>query len=138
MNTPTVHTGPSGLNAIARNSTLAAGPIVTVLATAHLLAGTSLAGYTSLALWVILLLVWSPLFCSIPALMMQDARDQTLSHLGGRGLHPGNLVRGILLIPALLRRGSSVRAETAISLVGWIGAIIVAAPILAAGPAPWQ
>lgn len=58
-----------------------------------------------------LALVWSPLFCSIPALMMQDVRDEIL---------PGErrITRAALLVPALLAPESPVRAQQKLSLYG--------------------
>lgn len=124
------HTATAPGNPTVRRLTFAIGPTATVVAVTHLMAGTGLAGATGAALWAVLLLAWSPLFCSIPALWLQDARDAALPHLGGNGWHPGNLLRGILLIPALLRPGSRVAGDVAISLLGWAAGIIVAWPTL--------
>jgi hypothetical protein len=63
---------------------------------------------------IVVALVWSPLFFSVPALMMQRERDRAIPASGGP---VASLRRGVLLPAALLRGPSG--AEFALSLAGW-------------------
>lgn len=63
---------------------------------------------------IVVALVWSPLFFSIPALMMQRERDRAVPAGGGPA---ASLRRGLALPGALLRGPSG--AEFALSLAGW-------------------
>lgn len=111
---------------------LLAGPAATMWALTSWMPSTELGSVSSpTALWFLLVLLWSPAFFSIPALLTQHARDRALSSLGGPAWHPGNLVRGVILIPYLLfAKSSPIRVETALSLVGFALAIAWAAPYL--------
>lgn len=74
------------------------------------------------------LLAWSPLFFSLPALLTQDGRDRALPELDGL---TGSLLRGALLVPWLiLSPQSTVRLETAASLVGFAASLALALPHL--------
>lgn len=111
---------------------LLTGPALTMWALTSWMPTTSLGSVSSpIALWGLLVLLWSPLFCSIPALLTQHARDRALPSLGGPVWHPGNLVRGIALVPYLLfAKASTIRFETALSLIGFAIAVAWAAPFL--------
>jgi len=92
-----------------RLAVLALGPVVTVLFTRNL--GT---GVETASVEAAVALLWSPLFFSIPALLLQNERDAALP------LERNFLVRGIKLIPHLLARTSPVRVETAVSVASWV------------------
>ena len=102
---------------------LGLGPVLSVLAVI-LFAGSSwlpLSAVTPVT-WAAIIL-WSPLPIAIPALLTQDARDKAMPEY--RGL-VGTVVRGFRLLPYLLcDPRSSVRAETAASLLGFILALAV-------------
>ena len=69
------------------------------------------------------LFVWSPMPISIPALIMQDARDAALPQY--RGL-AASFVRGFLVIPYLMvNKASSIRPEMAASVLGFALACLV-------------
>lgn len=73
---------------------------------------------------VAMLLIWSPLFFSIPALILQEGRDNLLTNLSK---FPLNIVRGIVLIPAsILSKNSSIKLLSAFALAGWIFGIVLA------------
>lgn len=112
--------------AVARLAVLFAGPlaswiIVQTYAT-NLLAPGEI-GFVALAL----ALVWSPLFFSVPALMLQRERDRLIPAPGGAF---ASLARGVRLVPAMLASGSPIRTETMASLVGWAALLIASAPML--------
>jgi hypothetical protein len=66
------------------------------------------------------MLLWSPLFFSIPALLMQNQRDKALYH------EKSNIWRGVKLIPyLLLAKTSTVKLETLVSLVAWFFILFV-------------
>lgn len=73
----------------------------------------------------ILVLVWSPLFFSIPAFIMQDVRDSALK--GRKGLLQG-FFRGFELLWFLNSKENKERYLFRASLVGWVVLIIVAFP----------
>lgn len=65
-------------------------------------------------------LLWSPLFFSVPALLLQHQRDLALA-----SVRPW-FWRGIKLMPHLLfSKDSTIRPETAVSLLGWFGLLTV-------------
>jgi hypothetical protein len=72
---------------------------------------------------LVLFLIWSPLFFSIPALMMQRERDLLLPSGGGP---LSSFLRGVRLLPTMFRRDSGIRTETIASLVGWSALLIAA------------
>lgn len=75
------------------------------------------------------LIVWSPLPISIPALLLQDARDQALPQYGGV---LGSLIRGLLLIGHLCSSPTSrVRAEMTASILGFLAACVYVAGLIA-------
>lgn len=77
---------------------------------------------------VALFLIWSPLFLSVPALILQRARDLALPHEASR------VLRGVKLVPyMLLSKSSSVRLETFASIVGWLFLTIALGPSILNG-----
>ena len=111
---------------VSRTIALATGPVMTVALVPGFAARFGNPGETPLFM-VVALAAWSPLFFSIPSLVLADARDQALP--GFRGMF-GALNRGLRLIPNLLSPGSPVRVEMAASLAGFFLALVVALPVL--------
>lgn len=71
---------------------------------------------------------WSPLFFSIPALLLQDARDAALDHWRGPVL---SAIRGLVLLPYLaFSPKSPARLEARISILGFAIAVVIALPTL--------
>lgn len=103
---------------------LTAGPYATVRYVEHLAASPWLrTDQLGLAVGVALAM-WSPLFFSFPALLLQGARDAALPELRGP---VGTTVRAVRLVPHLLSDASPVRVEMGLSLVGFaIGAAYAA------------
>lgn len=100
------------------------GPLATIVGIHDLLGTSWLAG--PMLRWALLaaLLLWSPLFFSIPALLLQDARDAALDHWRGP---IGSLVRGVVLLPYLcFSKHSPCRHEAVASLLGPAGALVAA------------
>lgn len=95
-----------------RAAVMLAGPALTWSLTSALL-GPARSGELELAA-VIVVLLWSPLFFSVPALMMQRERDRALP--AGRGII-ASLLRGVQLPMALLRGPAA--SEFAVSIMGW-------------------
>lgn len=104
---------------------VALGPALSVLWAQSWLAGKMDSSMMSLAI-VAIIIFWSPLFFSIPAFLMQDARDATLTGL--RGIR--RLERAFRLTPELLSRRSSVRLEMWLSILGLGFALFLAGPQL--------
>jgi len=78
-------------------------------------------------LWAILVM-WSPMPLSFPALLLQDARDAALPQYRG---FIGSAIRATKLIGYLVTsKHSSVRVEMTASLIGFAGAILIALPHL--------
>lgn len=96
-----------------RQMALLAGPAVSVLVgeLALVRAGVP-AEWMALMLWTVLVVAWSPLFFSVPALMLQDERDLIL--VGRPVWH-----RAVQMIPQLLAAGERVRNEVLLSLYGF-------------------
>jgi hypothetical protein len=98
-----------------RGLVLLGGPALSVLAARSGLesvgVGVEWAGWM---LATMLVVAWSPLFCSVPALLLQDARDEVL---------PGAPVwrRAVGMLPALLERHSPVRTDQLLALYGFAG-----------------
>jgi len=78
---------------------------------------------------LVLALIWSPLFFSIPALLMHRDRDRLVPSAGGL---VASLVRGVRLVPTMFRHESGIRTETFASIVGWTALLIASAPQLGA------
>jgi hypothetical protein len=98
---------------------LAAGPFLT-LKGAPLLPGTE--GFETDGIYFTVTLLWSPLFFSIPALLLQNQRDLALSNV-----RPW-FWRGLRLLPHLLvSKDSTIRPETAVSLTAWVMLLTVTA-----------
>jgi hypothetical protein len=104
-----------------RATVLLAGPALTWSLTTVLL-GSARPGELELAAAVVVLL-WSPLFFSVPALMMQRERDRALPAGGGP---IASLRRGLLLPQALLRGPAA--PEFAVSIAGWALLIAISGP----------
>lgn len=109
---------PTGILAkAARSLFLGMGPILNVMwltgqAGSHWLPASALAP----VLWAVIV-AWSPLPIAIPALVLQDARDNALVEY--RGI-VGSLVRGLKLMGHLsFSPRSAVRMETIASLIGF-------------------
>lgn len=101
------------------------GPLLTLA----LLARTNLplqAGEREMLSFVALLL-WSPLFFSIPAFMMAEQRDR---FRGGAHGTIQTMTRGLLLVPAMLSRPGRNRVEMSASLTGFGLAFVAALPQL--------
>lgn len=96
-----------------RLAVLLLGPVVTLA-----FAGRLGAGIETASVETAVMLLWSPLFFSVPALMLQHQRDAALP------LERNSLVRGIKLLPYLLSKQSPVRVETIISTVMWLGLLV--------------
>jgi len=70
------------------------------------------------------LMAWSPFFISIPALLLQDARDAALDSWRGP---VGSVLRGLVLIPYLMASPHSpIRLEILLSLIGLVVAGLIA------------
>jgi hypothetical protein len=109
---------------IARLGVLALGPAVSLGLLG--LVSPTLAG--SGGAYLMLALLWSPLFFSVPALLMQNERDEALANLTGV---TGSALRGLLLVPWMLLR-SNVRVEMAVSLCSWVLLLAFTWPVLMA------
>ena len=94
---------------------LAVGPFAT-LAALNTFAADAMGADAPMAVLIVALL-WSPAFFSVPALLLQHERDALLPTGSGVG---ASLARGSRLVPALLGAGSTVRTETAVSLGSWM------------------
>lgn len=121
-------TAPASRHQTARPAALLVlliGPLLSVMALQAWFAvpGTSLHAAPLSMYLLVAVLVWSPLPFSLPAVLLERARDEALP--GYRGL--GRLRRAALLVPHMLTR-SSARVEFAASLVGFAGAVAAAAP----------
>lgn len=106
---------------------LFAGPVLTVAGVITGVASGELM-WQSAEPWMYLLValaVWSPLPFSVPAVLLDDARDAALP--GYRGL--GRLVRAVRLVPHMVWR-SPARVEFTASLAGFALAVAVAWPYM--------
>lgn len=100
-----------------RIAVLCVGPFATLFL-AGLIPSTTLDDVAGRAFAVTLL--WSPLFFSVPALLLQHQRDLALP-----SVRPW-FWRGVKLVPhLLLSKDSTVRPETAVSLLAWFGLLTV-------------
>jgi hypothetical protein len=108
-----------------RSTALAVGPAVSValLFWAHSRGSLTVAPLSHYL--VVALLFWSPLPFSLPAVLLDDYRDEALPGYHGAA----RLLRGLLLLPHLLRRGPG-RGQVAVSLAGFAAAVILALPVL--------
>ena len=104
------------------------GPAVTVAFLLRWVGSSWLSAPELPVVLVVALAFWSPLFLSVPALLLQDARDAALDHWRGPVL---SLARGVVLVPYLLFAPSSpARLEVAASLAGFATALALALPHL--------
>jgi len=106
---------------VLRLAVLLLGPVVTLAFSTRI--GASVES-DSIATAVALL--WSPLFFSIPALMLQNDRDAALP------FERNSLVRGIKLVPYLLSKQSQVRVETIVSTAMWLWLLVATRDSVAA------
>jgi hypothetical protein len=91
---------------------LAIGPFLT-LAAARAATGTYGTGEQA-SVETVAMLLWSPLFFSIPALWLQNDRDQALPSCS-------LLTRWLRLLPHLMTSPqSAIRAETVTSVISWL------------------
>jgi hypothetical protein len=86
----------------------------------------------TISLALVVGVLWSPLFISIPAALMQFARDRALASMGeSSSFSPMNLVRGVCLVPYLMfSKNSPVRTAMCASVIGWVAGLVIAAPYL--------
>jgi hypothetical protein len=91
-----------------RLAVLSAGPFVTLAFVPRI----GLTVETS-SIETVLMLLWSPLFFSIPALLLQNERDRALPD------ERNAFVRGIKLLPYLLSARSTIRTEMLVSIATW-------------------
>lgn len=103
---------------------LLCGPFMTLAAAR---AATGAYGPSELAsVETVVMLLWSPLFFSIPALLLQNHRDRALPTCS-------LLSRWARLLPYLLRNPQSqVRPETLIGLVTWVLLLALTWPSISA------
>jgi hypothetical protein len=97
-----------------RRHVLLGGPLLSMLAAGYGLGQVGVPDeWLPLMLWTALVVAWSPLFFSVPALLLQDARDQILV---------GEPVwrRAVGLLPGLLAAQSPVRHDQLLSLYGFM------------------
>lgn len=106
-----------------RTLLLLTGPLLSWAGLNWLMAGSP-AGELELVS-LVLVLVWSPLYFSLPAVLMQHERDQLLPSAGGPA---ASFARGVKLIPALLT--GEIRHEFLASIVGWVALMLLTAPSL--------
>lgn len=129
MNQTTMLTLPRSAWQRARLAALAAGPFLTL----GLLQAVTRS--THPGEWPVIVLVtalaWSPLFFSIPALLLQNERDAFAPEATGP---VSSLVRAVRLIPHLaLSVASPVRLEMAVSILAWGVFVRMNAGAVAAG-----
>jgi hypothetical protein len=108
--------------------TLLFGPLLTMIFLLRMIGTVWLTrAQLPIVLWVALVF-WSPLFFSIPALLLQDVRDSALDHWRGPVL---SAIRGLVLLPYLVFSPKSpARLEAGVSLLGFAIAVVVALPAL--------
>jgi hypothetical protein len=68
-----------------------------------------------------LVLLWSPIFFAMPAILMQKTRDAALPQYSGVF---GNTVRAFKLIPHIIAQGNRHSVEMIASLLGWVSLIV--------------
>jgi hypothetical protein len=93
---------------VLRLAVLAVGPFVTLAFVPRVGTGIEVASIET-----VLMLLWSPLFFSIPALILQNERDRALP------AERNAFVRGVKLLPHLLSVRSAIRAEMMVSIATW-------------------
>lgn len=93
---------------------LLAGPTLTARFVAGAFAGGPMAEHVTLAFIIMVVLLWSPLPMMLPAVVLQDASDEV-----GHGPWCGP----VRSYRSLLARGSSVRTEAGLALVGWLAGL---------------
>lgn len=109
-----------------RRALVAFGPTLTVAALAA--SGTSwvIPGMFSEVVLLVLVMLWGPAPWSVPGFMFAADRARTLPALQRPcAVHPMNVLRGVLLIPALCSRHNPVSADARIALTGLAGGLAV-------------
>lgn len=97
------------------------GPLASLVAVDAWLRSQNLADIAGVALFIVAAF-WSPLWFSIPALLLQDARDAALVQWNSVVARIG---RGLVLVPHLiLSRTSPVRTEMTLSVIGFAVALV--------------
>jgi hypothetical protein len=64
-----------------------------------------------------LVLLWSPIFFALPAILMQKTRDAALPQYSGL---IGNTVRAFKLLPHIIAQGNRHSIEMVVSLASWV------------------
>ena len=122
--TTSARTGPASLGGDVGLATLAVGPVITVIA---ITSGAVAETMTPMAL-IVALVFWSPLPFSIPALILQDARDAALDEASGV---LGWARRTVMLIPWLATAtASGARLAAILSIAGFAAGVATAIPHL--------
>lgn len=107
---------------------LTGGPVATVLGLQALYAAPDQTVLSAAPLWmylVVAVVMWSPLPFSLPAVLLERARDEALPGYEG----PARLLRAALLVPYMLTR-SPHRVEFLASVVGFALALVLVWPAL--------
>lgn len=99
---------------------LLVGPLLSLQAFNHYLL-PKLTTYDYSVARLMLVLLWSPIFFALPAILMQKSRDAALPQYSGV---VGNAVRGAKLLPYLIAQRNTHSIETIASLAGWVVLII--------------
>ena len=99
---------------VVRLAVLFLGPVVSLV-----LASRIGSGVEKPSIETAVMLLWSPLFFSVPALLMQKERDAAFP------LEGNFLLRGMRLVPYLVSRWSPVRVESIISITMWLWLLAV-------------
>lgn len=104
------------------------GPAATILALTAAISSGALTTLPASAYLGVALIFWSPLPISVPAVLLEAHRDAALPELRGAG---GRALRAVLLLPWLMTSPASrARVATAVSLVGFAAACMLAYPAL--------
>lgn len=96
-----------------RLAILAVGPVLTMIVLTRLPAGTDASTVSTL-----MVLLWSPLFFSVPALLLQRERDQALPDTS-ISVRWAKLLWYMAASPQ-----STVRTETTVSLIAWAALVL--------------
>jgi hypothetical protein len=126
--------GPSALPLWIGAPLLAVGPALTarILIANQSREALHLPGALAIALAVMVGALWSPFGPTIPAAILQFAREAALPNMGAKsGFSPMNIVRAVILTPYLaIAKSSQVRFEVICSLLGWVYGLTIVAPYL--------
>lgn len=106
---------------------LAFGPILTIGEILRAVGSTWVPAIDAHVVLIAALLFWSPVFGSLPSILLQDARDRAMASWRG----PARIARAVWLVPhLLLSPDSTVRLEMVLHLIGLVGAVALAWPML--------